>query len=63
MIPKEFLNSLKRNDYFLDYVTGDIYEFRKVEIFNMQNTSDWIPVMNIGLHNEKMAEKFSKIYQ
>ena len=35
MIPKEFLNSLKRNDYFLDYVTGDIYEFRKVEIFNM----------------------------
>jgi|LauGreDrversion4_2_1035121.scaffolds.fasta_scaffold955760_1 hypothetical protein len=29
-IPDNLLRSLKKNDCFLDYVTGDIFEFKKV---------------------------------
>jgi len=31
LIPTDFLNNLKKNDFFLDYVTGDLYEFRTVK--------------------------------
>ncbi len=50
-IPYKFLKDMKKTDYFLDYVTGDIYEYRK---FN----KDWEPVMNIGLHKQKITEKY-----
>jgi hypothetical protein len=29
-IPDNLLRSLKKNDFFLDYVTGDIFEYKKV---------------------------------
>ena len=50
-IPDRFLINLKKSDYFLDYVTGDCYEYRKV-------TNDWEPILNIGLHKQKLTEKF-----
>jgi len=50
-IPNKFLNNIKRNDYFLDYVTGDTYEFRK-------QSNDWEPILNIGLHKQKLTEKY-----
>lgn len=30
LIPDNLLRSLKKNDYFLDFVTGDILEYKKV---------------------------------
>jgi hypothetical protein len=50
-IPKTFLDTLKKNDFFLDYVTGDLYEYRT-------SNSEWTPVMNVGLHKKKVAEKY-----
>jgi len=50
-IPKTFLDTLKKNDFFLDYVTGDLYEYRT-------SNKEWTPVMNIGLHKKKVAEKY-----
>ena len=50
-IPINFLNNLKKNDYFLDFVTGDILEYH---IMN----KIWIPIMNIGLHKQIAAEKY-----
>ena len=50
-IPINFLNNLKKNDYFLDYVTGDILEYHIIN-------KVWIPIMNIGLHKQLAAEKY-----
>ena len=50
-IPSNFLTSLKKNDNFLDFVTGDILEYRSVY-------HTWVPIMNIGLHKQIAAEKF-----
>ena len=50
-IPHNFLKNLKKNDYFLDYVTGDILEYHIIN-------KTWIPIMNIGLHKQIAAEKF-----
>jgi len=61
LIPKDFLKTLQKNEFFLDNVTGDLYEFRKVIFSIMKTSSDWAPMMNIGLHNKLIAEKFSKI--
>ncbi len=47
------LRKLKKNDYFLDYVTGDILSYNSVN-------SSWIPKMNIGIHNAQTAQKYSK---
>ncbi len=49
-IPYHYLTNLKREDAFLDYVTGDVYEFK--------STNEWVPVMNIGIHKLLYAEKF-----
>ena len=48
--PKKFLKELKHNDIFLDFVTGDIYEYK--------NDETWIPLKNIGMHNQISAEKY-----
>lgn len=53
MIDSLFLKNLKSNDLFLDYVTGDMYSFRSESL-------EWIPKLNIGLHNKYIAEKFKK---
>lgn len=50
-IPFQFLKNLKKNDYFLDYVTGDILEYHTIE-------KTWNPIMNIGLHKQIAAEKY-----
>ena len=50
-IPINFLKKLKKNDYFLDYVTGDILEYHIIN-------HNWSPIMNIGLHKQIAAEKF-----
>ena len=50
-IPPKFLTNLKKNDNFLDFVTGDILEYRSVY-------HTWVPIMNIGMHKQISAEKF-----
>ena len=50
-IPSKFLTNLKKNDNFLDFVTGDILEYRSVY-------HTWVPIMNIGLHKQIAAEKY-----
>ena len=50
-IPINFLKRLKKNDFFLDFVTGDILEYHIVNHI-------WSPIMNIGLHKQTAAEKF-----
>ena len=50
-IPSKFLTNLKKNDNFLDFVTGDILEYRSVY-------HTWVPIMNIGLHKQITAEKY-----
>ena len=50
-IPSNFLSNLKKNDNFLDFVTGDILEYRSVY-------HTWVPIMNIGLHKQITAEKY-----
>ena len=48
--PKRFLNELKNNDIFLDFVTGDILEYK--------NDENWVPIKNIGMHQQLTAEKY-----
>src|SRR5689334_17399495 len=50
-ITKGFLTILRKHGLFIDNASGDIYEY---------NTSgkDWTPIMNIGLHNVIIAEKY-----
>ena len=48
--PKKFLKELKSNDIFLDFVTGDILEYKGDEI--------WGPIKNIGMHKQLTAEKY-----
>ena len=50
-IPYQLFKSLKRNDNFLDFVSGDILEFRP-------NEQIWAPIKNIGLHKQLTAEKY-----
>ena len=50
-IPSKFLTNLKKNDNFLDFVTGDILEYRSVY-------HTWVPIMNVGLHKQIAAEKY-----
>ena len=48
--PKSFLKELKTNEIFLDFVTGDILEYKGNEI--------WLPIKNIGMHKQITAEKY-----
>ena len=50
-IPIDFLKRLKKNDFFLDFVTGDILEYHIINHV-------WSPIMNIGLHKQIAAEKY-----
>ena len=50
-IPVNFLKKLKKNDYFLDFVTGDVLEYHIINHI-------WTPILNIGLHKQIAAEKF-----
>ena len=50
MAPKKFLKELKNNEIFLDYVTGDILEYKSDET--------WVPIKNIGMHKQLTAEKY-----
>ena len=52
-IPESFLKELKKNDHFLDFVTGDVMEYQNIN-------KNWISVMNIGLHKQNSAEKYFK---
>ena len=51
-IPKNNYKQIKVNDNFLDFVTGDIFEYKNNEI--------WVPIKNIGLHKQRTAEKYMK---
>ena len=51
-LSKNFLNQIKKNDNFLDYVTGDLLEYQN-------NEKIWEPIMNIGLHHQNTAEKYN----
>jgi hypothetical protein len=53
-IPSEFIMNLKKNDYFLDFVSGDLFHYHKVG-------QNWMPIMNVGLHKMLTAEKYSKL--
>lgn len=46
------IKQMRKNDFFLDYVTGDLL------IYNTLNLQ-WVPKINIGLHNTQMAQKYS----
>ena len=50
-IPLQLLNGIKKNEIFLDFVTGDLLEYRK-------NINSWEPIMNIGMHHQISAEKY-----
>ena len=50
-IPIDFLKRLKKNDFLLDFVTGDILEYHIINHV-------WSPIMNIGLHKQIAAEKY-----
>ena len=50
-IPKSFLRSIKKNDHLLDYVTGDVLEYRHIN-------QEWEPILNIGLHKQIQTEKY-----
>ena len=52
LAPKQFLKELKSNDIFLDFVTGDIFEYK--------NDETWVPIKNIGMHNQIASEKYFK---
>ena len=49
-IPNKYMKQIKNNDIFLDYVTGDILEYK--------NNETWVPLKNIGLHKQLTAEKY-----
>ena len=49
-IPKQYIKQIKLNDNFLDFVTGDILEYKTNKI--------WVPIKNIGLHKQRTAEKY-----
>ena len=49
-IPNKYMKELKNNDNFLDFVTGDILEYK--------NNDSWVPIKNIGLHKQLTAEKY-----
>ena len=49
-LPKKYVKELKNNDMFLDFVTGDILEYK--------NNKTWVPIKNIGLHEQLTAEKY-----
>jgi len=51
IIPFEFLNGLRKNEIFLDFVNGDLLEYRSID-------KAWEPIMNIGLHHQISAEKY-----
>ena len=48
--PKKFIKELRNNDIFLDFVTGDILEYK--------NDETWVPLKNIGMHKQSTAEKY-----
>ena len=50
-IPIQYLKGIKKNELFLDFVTGDLLEYRK-------NDNFWEPIMNIGLHHQISAENY-----
>ena len=50
-IPFDFLKGLRKNEIFLDFVNGDLLEFRNID-------NAWEPIMNIGLHHQISAEKY-----
>ena len=50
-IPIQFFKGIKKNEIFLDFVTGDLLEYRKNDKF-------WEPIMNIGLHHQLTSEKY-----
>ena len=50
-IPLQFFKGFKKNEIFLDFVTGDLLEYR-------HNDNSWEPLMNIGLHHQITAEKY-----
>ena len=49
-IPTKYKREVKNNDNFLDFVTGDILEYK--------NNDSWVPIKNIGLHKQMIAEKY-----
>ena len=49
-LPQKYVKELKNNDMFLDFVTGDILEYK--------NNKTWVPIKNIGLHKQLTAEKY-----
>ena len=51
LIPSEFLGEIKKNDHFLDFVTGDVLEYRSI-------SKTWESIVNIGLHKQIVAEKY-----
>lgn len=53
MIGESFLTGLRGHDFFLDFVTGDLYSYR-------HETREWAPKLNIGLHNKFIAENIKK---
>ena len=49
-LPKKYVKEIKANDNFLDFVTGDILEYK--------SNKTWVPIKNIGLHRQITAEKY-----
>ena len=50
-IPASYLKEIKKNDNFLDYVTGDVMQYQNLN-------KNWVSIMNIGLHKVICAEKY-----
>ena len=50
-LSQTFLKEMKKNDNFLDFVTGDVMQYNHID-------NNWTSVMNIGLHKQISAEKY-----
>jgi hypothetical protein len=51
LIPQEYINDLKKNEFFLDFVTGDVLQYKTF-------TKSWESIVNIGLHKQIATEKY-----
>ena len=48
------LEEIKANEFFLDHVTGDLYNYN-------YDTNEWVAKANVGIHYEKAAQEYQSL--
>lgn len=51
-ISPQILENMKKNDYFLDFVSGDLYLYDK-------RNKMWVPFSNVGVHNDTVLTSYN----